>query len=96
MDPFIESVVRRYPKLSYDENKGERHWISNPKYRGRLWLIPRRKGYFLQTTGQMGTHLNSGLESLCGAGVIDKHGYEYWKLVSQSEVENVIGWLAEI
>ena len=48
----------------------------------------------MQTTGQIGTHLDPEIKSFCGQGETDEKGYFWWRLVTAEDVERTIGLMA--
>lgn len=91
---FIEIAVSRNPDLSVKEIQGEHHRIMKTKWFGSLWIVKTaRRGYRLETTGDVATRLNSEIRNLLGRD-FDKQtvkGYKVWFVETASDVEKIIG-----
>jgi hypothetical protein len=64
---FIESAVDAQPSLKLKLNKGDHHRIMKTGWHGSLWIVKtERRGFRVETTGSVGTHLNSEIKNFLG------------------------------
>lgn len=93
MIEFIVSAVSRNPDLSIKEIQGEHHRIMKTGWHGSLWIVKTAtRGYRIETTGSVATHLNSEIKTLLGRDN-DKEtvkGYKIWFAENDSDVEKII------
>ncbi len=87
----VKSAVLRYPKLSWQENKGKRHKVENSGWKGSLWISTRYDGYRLQTTSEVASLLDKELTRLQGKPVGEEKGYNFWYIDDYHIVEEIIG-----
>jgi len=67
MDENIKSAVDAQPELSLKLNKGEHHRIMKTGWHGSLWIVKTaRRGFRVETTGDIGTNLNSEIRNFLG------------------------------
>lgn len=94
MIEFIEKAVSNNPDLSIKEIQGEYHRIMKTGWHGSLWIVKTaRRGYRVETTGDVGTNLNSEIRDLLGRDN-DREttkGYKIWFTDNIAEVEKIIG-----
>ena len=93
MIEIIEKAVFRYPDLTVKENKGEHHRVMKAGRHGSLWIVKTGKlGYRVETTGSVGTVLNSEIRILLGRDN-DREtvkGYKVWYVDGIADVEKII------
>lgn len=93
MNETIESAADAQSKLKIKLNKGEHHRIMKTGWHGSLWIFKTQKrGYRVETTGTVGTFLNSEIKLLLGrdSDQITVKGYKIWFVDTSDEVKKII------
>jgi len=91
---FIESAVKKQPKLNLKPNKGGHHRIINTGWYGSLWIVKTAtNGFRVETTGTVGTSLNPEIRNFLGRENERESvkGYKIWFVENPSDVEKIIG-----
>ena len=92
-DQFIESTVLSSSKLSLKINQGENYRIMKTGWNGSLWIYKtERRGYRMETTGEVGTRLNSEIRNFLGRDYDHEtvKGYKIWFVDTADEVRRII------
>lgn len=93
MDENIKSAVDAQSALSLKLNKGEHHRIMKTGWHGSLWVFKTEKrGYRVETTGSVGTRLNSEIRNFLGRDYEREtvKGYKVWFVETANEVKKII------
>ena len=99
MNEMIKSVVDAQPQLSLKINKGEHNRIMKTGWHGSLWIFKTEKrGYRIETTGTVGTHLNGEIKRFLGRDYDHKtvKGYSIWFVDTIGEVKKIIDLYGQI
>ena len=98
MNREIQAIVKQYPMLTLQVNKGERHRIMrNGIRRGSLWISPRINAYSITPTGEVASLMDHFLRSNFGpeTGEDYKGRWKYWKISDIADVSSIIRHFAE-
>lgn len=99
MDENIKSAVDAQSELSLKLNKGEHHRIMKTGWHGSLWIYKtERRGYRVETTGSVGTHLNPAIKNFLGRDYDHEtvKGYKIWFVDTVGEVKKIIDLYGQI
>jgi hypothetical protein len=97
MNGDIKAIVRHYPMLTLQLNKGERYRIMRSDIRrGSLWVSPRINAYSITPTGEVASLMDHFLRSNFGpeTGEDYKKRWKYWK-INVADVSSVIRHFGE-
>lgn len=91
MIKYIESIVSRFPKLSWQLNEGARLRIMKGGLYGSLWASYKKNAdkYRFLLTREVDTKLASQISLLHGKYSLETRGYKYWEL-NKSDIEGEI------
>lgn len=93
MDENIKSAVDAESELSLKLNKGENHRVMKTGWHGSLWIYKTiTRGYRVETTGSVGTRLNSEIRNFLGKDPdhVTVKGYKIWYVDTADEVKRII------
>lgn len=93
MNENIKIAVDEQPALSLKLNKGEHYRIMKSGWHGSLWIFKTEtRGYRIETTGSVGTHLNPEIKTALGKDheQVTVKGYKIWFVDTFNEVKKII------
>jgi hypothetical protein len=98
MNREIEAIVKQYPMLTLQVNKGKKYRIMRSDIRrGSLWVEPRIKAYSINPTGEVASLLDHFLRSKFGPETREDHKgrWKYWKISDVADVSRIIRHFGE-
>jgi hypothetical protein len=93
MDKHIKSAIDAQSELSLKLTEGDHHRIMKTGWHGSLWIFKtERRGYRIETTGSVGTHLNPKIKNFLGRDYDQEtvKGYKVWFVETVGKVEKII------
>lgn len=93
------SAVAKYPMLSIQLNKGERHRIKHSgikNNKGSLWVRPLSTQFRVAPSGEVVSYLCAYIKKNYGTPVSQYNGKDYWHLDDIKGIENIIREFGEL
>jgi hypothetical protein len=93
MIDLIVTAVAKQPELSLKINKGDHYRIMKSGWYGSLWIYKtERRGFRVEPTGSVGTHLNLQIKQFLGRDYdqVTVKGYKIWFVDTPDEVRKII------
>ena len=96
MNRDIQAIVKQYPTLTLQLNKGERHRIMRSGIRrGSLWISPRINAYCITPTGEVASLMDHFLRSGFGPETGKDRSYNYWNISDVADVSSIVRHFGE-